>query len=414
MKAIFLAALTIVVCGVAALSAEERQGQRPRETTKLVLYDPAEVKPYVSYLEEHAQPPVDYVMELFNRFDLVILGERTHPEITQWEFIYQLTSDPRFVDQVGHIFTEYGSATIQPSLEELMNTDHLQEKEVQERVIGIMRRFPIHPVGWVSNNFFDYLTKLYRLNQSLPEERRISLIFSDGPWEWEGMTKAQYDAAWQGMGNRDRTMADRIESEFKRMLASGSKTTKALVVMNTRHAFLVHFGDGNTGAYLAKKFPGKVASVMLNYVARDYTELLAKGEANDRSMPETSLMAGGKWDAAFWMRGNVPCGFDFDGSPFGRDQFDYMKPMLPDMRYENVFTGMVFWEPLDKHMIGESIPGYFDKEFKDTVVERARLQGESKADWWKERLDLMDQPQFQQEFGKRREHRFTLEFKTKE
>ena len=84
MKAIFLVAFTIVACGLSTSSAQERRGQRPRETTKLVLYDPAEVKPYVSYLEEHAQPPVDYVMELFSRFDLVILCERTHPEITQW------------------------------------------------------------------------------------------------------------------------------------------------------------------------------------------------------------------------------------------------------------------------------------------------------------------------------------------
>lgn len=96
--------------------------------TKIIFYDPNEVQPYVSYLKNNAKQPLEYVMELFETYDLVILSERTHPETSQWEFIYKLTSDPKFIESVGHIFTEYGSVSQQPSLEKFMNTNNLGGK----------------------------------------------------------------------------------------------------------------------------------------------------------------------------------------------------------------------------------------------------------------------------------------------
>ena len=337
--------------------------------TKTVFYDPNEVKPYVSYLKNHAKPPLKYVTELFDTYDLVILSERTHPETTQWEFIYELTSDPTFIKDVGHIFTEYGSVLQQPSIDELLNTRGLSEKEIERRIIGILRDFPIHPYGWNNNNFFDYLKRLYRLNQSLTVDKKIKLFFSDVPWQWEGKTRKDYDVFWKTeLPHRDKIMADRVISKFREILKSDAKRKKALVIMNTRHAYKTG-GSFNTGDFIFRAFPRKTAIVMFNTKA---TNLVSVNEQSTTDFP----IQGGKWDAAFWMLGNTPMGFDFKHSPFGKDPFDLHEAFAySGLKYEDVFTGMIFYQPLGKHMVASNIPAYYDEGFKQTVLSRAKLKG---------------------------------------
>jgi hypothetical protein len=341
--------------------------------TKIIFYDPNEVQPYVSYLKDNAKPPLEYVMELFETYDLVILSERTHPETTQWEFIYKLTSDPKFIESVGHIFTEYGSVLQQPSLEEFLNTSDLSEKEVGRKIIRILRNFPTHPYGWNNNNFFDYLKRLYRLNQSLAADRKIKLYFSNVPWQWEGKTKEDYDLYWKTeMPNRDKIMADRIISKFHEILESDSKRRKALVIMNTRHAYKTG-GSFNTGDFIFREFPKKTANVMFNTTASDFGDVSG---GNEQTIMDLSIQEG-KWDTAFWMLGNTPLGFDFKHSPFGKDQFDLHSGFAySGLEYEDVFTGMIFYQPLGKHMVASNIPGYYDEDFKQIVLKRARLKGD--------------------------------------
>ncbi len=359
--------MTIILLITSVLMGANSKG------TKIIFYDPNEVQPYVSYLKDNAKPPLKYVMELFETCDLVILSERTHPETTQWEFIYRLTSDPKFVESVGHIFTEYGSVSQQPSLEEFMNTNNLGEKEVEKKVIEILRNFPIWPNGWNNNNIFDYLKKTYHLNQSLAVDKRVKIYFSDVPWQWEGKTKEDYDLFWKTeIPNRDKIMANRIISKFHEILESDSKRKKALVIMNTRHAYKTG-GSFNTGDCIFKEFPRKTANVMFNKPASGFI----RGPKGEYGQSTTSFpIQDGKWDTAFWMLGNSPLGFDFKHSPFGKDRFDLHPAFAHSgLKYEDVFTGMIFYQPLGKHMVASNIPGYYDEKFKQTVLKRAKLKG---------------------------------------
>jgi hypothetical protein len=71
-------------------------------------YDPA-IEKYVQFLRQQKQTPVDYLVSLFQTYDLVVLCERSHPEVTQYDLIYQLVADPRFQQQAGHVFMENGT-----------------------------------------------------------------------------------------------------------------------------------------------------------------------------------------------------------------------------------------------------------------------------------------------------------------
>ena len=375
-----------------------------------ITYDENKVKPYVAWLQSNAKPPVDYIFDLFKTYDIVFIAERMHPETTQWDFIYELTSDPRFIENVGNIFTEYGSVSQQPELEKFMNTP-LSPEDRDKAVVHLLQNFPIWPIGWTNNNIYDYLRKLYTLNQQLEPQRRISLFFSDIPWEWEGITKKEYEERDKTvLVRRDEIMADRVAKKFKEIQASGSPRKKALVIMNTRHGFGELYRNGelrpNACGYLMKQCPGRVANVMMNYIESDAEKIepgkkpdgnIADSSANNRSGNEKRsdtvlnvsqqegwlaterLAQDGIWDAAFGLMGNKPLGFSFKGSPFGKDTFDYIAPIYSMFKYQDVFTGIVFYQPLDLHMIENSIPGYFDPVFQRILLERAKVLGDQYA-----------------------------------
>ncbi|MGO8734762.1 MAG: RDD family protein [Terriglobia bacterium] len=320
--------------------------------------------PYVAFLRQGQVAPVDYLIGLFDQYDVVVLCERMHPEGSQWNFIYDIVRDPRFIDRVGHVFTEYGTGETQTYLDSMMAADGLSAGEVHDRVVQIMRNWAVWPT-WENTNIYRYLTRLYALNQSLPAAKRIHHHFTDKPPHWSGIiTKGQYIAYRRSLVDRDQYMARTVIEEMGRLAKPGSRPPKCLVVMNYRHAFdLTNRSPkaprGNTYEYLKDAFGYRAANVLLNYW------LL---------LPQ----AGGVWDAAFEETGNRPVGFDFKGSPFGGEPFD-MFPFRPklkgELRYRDVFTGFVFVNPLDSQYTEVGVPG-FHKGFEDEALRRAALVGE--------------------------------------
>ncbi|MFC1538915.1 RDD family protein [Candidatus Latescibacterota bacterium] len=325
--------------------------------------------PYTAFLKQEQAAPVDYVIGLFDRYDVVVLSERIHSEGSQWEFIYEVVKDPEFVEKVGNVFTEYGQVEMQSYLDDFMATDSLDAGEIQERVILIMRDFPVWP-AWINTNFFTYLMRLYELNQSLPIDKRIKHHFTDRSANWPDMsTPEDYMEYYRSLENRDEQMAQSVIDKMSQLTESGSTPPKCLVVMNYRHGFDLtgrspEVKRNNTYEFIKDAFGNRAANVLLN------TSIII-------SVP----VAGGLWDTAFEVTGNRPAGFDFEGSPFGNDAFD-MFPFNPAIKgkltYRDVFTGLVYDHPLDDQYLQDGIPGYFEG-FEEEALRRARLISENFA-----------------------------------
>lgn len=322
-------------------------------------------KPYIQFLARGTTGPVDYVLSLFERYDVVVLCERPHPEASQWDFIFDVVKDPRFAERVGHVFTEYGNTWMQPRLEEFMATDGLSPAQVQQHVVHLMRNFSVWPT-WPNVNFYTYLTRLYDLNQSLPAARRIHHHFTDVAVDWGERTAATMPEHWRLMGDRDEYMANRVVEEMRRLAPADGRPAKCLVVMNFRHAFDLtdrrpEARRKNTYEFIKDAFQERAANVLLN-----------------TSVVLVAPIAGGAWDAAFERAGNRPAGFDFAGSPFGEDRFDlfiFAPPIQSQFRYRDVFTGFVFAHPLKDQYALTGIPGYF-AGFEPEMRRRAALVGE--------------------------------------
>jgi hypothetical protein len=342
-----------------------------------VRYDVA-LEPYVEFLENTTQDPVDYVVGLFDQSDIVILCERAHPEYTQYDLIFQIVSDPRFVEEVGYVFTEIGVGTQAGAFHDFVHSGDLEEAEVRERLNDIYRNVSFHPT-WSNRNFYDFLDKVRALNSNLSPGGTIEVYPADVTFSWEGMTAEEYKTFQATLRERDRIMADRIIERMNENRAQTDGRKKALVVMNFRHAYNDRFERSNgekgenVGRYLFEAYPGKVANVLINSLAVQI--------GTDRR-PVLAAIQDGKWDAAFSVAGDPSIGFDFAGSPFGADAFDHFPAAKEGLTYEDVFTGFVFFVGLKDHKYVYGIPGLFDDGFDAIAVERYMITGMKEDAAW--------------------------------
>lgn len=180
---------------------------------------------------------MDYILGLFEQYDLVILCERAHPEVTQYDMILQLVSDQRFQQQAGHIFTELGTVALNPYMESFLMKDQLSDEQVNEELRYIVRNFDGQtPSPWSKTITFEFLRKLHYLNRSLPKNRKVHVYPTDIEFRWENATKVSRAEYNQQLRQRDKIEADNIIIKFNDIRQAATRN-KALVIMNYRHAF---------------------------------------------------------------------------------------------------------------------------------------------------------------------------------
>jgi hypothetical protein len=85
------------------------------------------------------------------------------------------------------------------------------------------------------------------------------------------------------------------------------------------------------------------------------------------------LIQDGKWDAAFRETEPETIGFDFKNTPFGKDAFDLWS-YENNYNYQDVFTGFVFYLPVNKFEMGIGVPGLMENGFYDEYLKRNALQ----------------------------------------
>lgn len=211
-----------------------------------------------------------------------------------------------------------------------------------------------HP--WDKTVWFSFLKRMYYYNHN--NDNPVTINFSDRSALWDSICRNP------GITNRDKIMANNIISTIK-----SDSLKKSLTIMNYRHAYLTHRSDfePNCGALMAETFPGKVANVLINSPSSRYP-------AGFFSVP----VQHGRWDVAFAQMPDSAFAFSLKDSPFGRDNFDHFFWLnsLRDKKYEEMFTGVIYYLPLDRHLISFGYPYMMDEEKGKIMLERAALSGE--------------------------------------
>jgi hypothetical protein len=320
------------------------------------------VIPYIDFLQSTKTNSIDYIIGLFQKYDIVIVCERAHPEITQYDFILELISDRRFIREVGNIFTEIGAANYANELNEYLTAENLSNNEKATRLNKIYRNFYDRGI-WEKTNLYSFLKRIYELNQKLTSNNKINLFPSGIEFNWDHLTPEEYRKHYAIP--RDSAMATNIIDSFNE-LSTENTGAKALIIMNFRHSFNqdLTFPNGeivrNVGRFLFDAFPGRVANIMINTPIS-----IAKGDS-----AHFKCIQDGRWDAAFKAIGNRSAGFDFNNSPFGENRFDLLHFYEHNLKYKDVFTGFIFYKPPDEHICRFGITEIFDSTYKETLKSR--------------------------------------------
>ncbi|TAJ14874.1 hypothetical protein DMA11_03885 [Marinilabiliaceae bacterium JC017] len=344
-------------------------------------YNPA-LEEYTEFLKEKQTTAKDYVLEQWKQHDVVVLCERDHAELTQYDLINEITSSDYFIKNVGCIFTEVGSFTVRNRVLVFLHTTYKNENLREAALIKIYRElsWPI----WEKSNTYFMLLRLNKINQNLKPEDKIQVYTSDEPIPSNDKVKSKEDyLAFEKKylsRDRDSVMAENIIAEFDSIQLHSTRK-KCLVIMNYRHAFLKNVSrekvsdDGTplygqikgtvpcTAALLAKHYPNKVASIYIN--------------AMTVGTPEGQQpIQNGKWDASFKVLGKENVGFNFNNSPFGADSLDIWGFSKPEYTYANIFTGMVYYLPFEKHIRAHGLDNFIDDESIDEIYQRLKIYTE--------------------------------------
>ncbi len=307
------------------------------------------VSQYVDYLKNNRQDINDYVMGLFGKYDYVVLCERHHQDMTQYDMIYDLVTDSRFVDKVGVVFTEIGCAESRDAYRTLVETTFPNDTLLEKGLASFLMENQTVHLLWPNTNWFTFLKRMYNFNHD--REKKVEIMFADRNW----IDRTE-------LAQRDSVMADNIIKTIE-----SDSLKKSLIIMNYRHAF---FTTGCCGEYIQRRFPGKVANVMINNVKLD---LLSLALGKEIARPD---LRHGEWNVAFEQMPTDAFAFDFKDSPFGEDNFDYFA--LPwakenDMQYQDMFNGFIYYKALIDHRASVGFNHLFDSENIAKLQERERL-----------------------------------------
>ena len=324
------------------------------------------------FVEGQSCSAKDYVIDLFETHDIVILCERFHAEFTQYELFLDIVKDPYFIDNVGNVYTEVGVSNMNAKVNSFLNTPMNDSITEREEVSKIFREYDDTPY-WHCHSCPWLMTEIHELNQSLPQDKKIGLHPVDVAFNWaDYQTSSKYGTYLFAQDKRDSIMSNTIIQLFEKQKIDSSKRTKALVIMNYRHAFIKDFeyidkekygSRQNVGRFLVDAYSDKVASVYI------------MGLGMPKLHKEYSVVQGGKWDAAFESASKTDLGFNLKNSPFGKDDFDVIpKDIIKEKyTYQDIFTGLIYYKPIQEHLLVYGWNGFVTEEFEPEMRRRSSL-----------------------------------------
>lgn len=337
----------------------------------------ASVKALHEYADKNGVSPKDYVFKLFDKSDIVVLGERDHRDSIQYNFILDLLADPRFAERVGHVYTEVGGINMTEDVNRLLQGSYSSENEFMDSLYTYYRKGECFYPLWEKYNRIKFLKGLYKINKE--SSRKIHLGLTDISFSWDSIhTVDDYKAFWTSLNktNRDSILSANFASMYKCQLPVKG-TRKALVITSQPHAisYSGYFKPwkrdyGTQGWWMKKTFgEDRVKIVVPNWF--DY--VLFDGQ----NYPMTG---NGTWDAAFERIECRPFGIDLKDNPYGETNYigdaGGGPTFIKNCKWQDVADGLIYDAPLYDHLAAIGINGIISKEFEPEIRRRAEL-------WWR-------------------------------
>lgn len=337
---------------------------------------------YVNFIEKQKHSAKDYIIGLFDRYNIVVFCERFHDELTQYELLIDLFSDSRFYKQVGDIFMEMGGSNYNNEINNYLFSENLSQSQSVNKALQIQRNAMWYPL-WSRYNYHFLLTGLYNINKSLSGQTKMKLHPTDIAVDWNNiMTPDDVTAKiFNTQDSRDSVMGNNIVAYIKKNNAYAGRRKKYFAILNSAHSTkgvwqLNNYNTKSATSYIFEAFGNRVANVLINF------ENVRNIYSTTASLPETVPILNCKLDAAFEFLGIDDKGFDIKGSPLENQPFENMMMQDSTLTNEKVFTGFVFYRSFPRHEIVNGVPGLVDEAFKPELMRRNKLWYEVTNDFF--------------------------------
>lgn len=146
------------------------------------------IKALYEYADKNGISPKDYVFKLFDKSDIVVLGERDHRDSVQYNFILDLLADPRFAERVGYVYTEIGGINMTEDVNRLLQGSYSSENEFMDSLYTYYRKGECFYPLWEKYNRIKFLKGLYNINKKTT--RKIHLGLTDIDFSWDSIHTA--------------------------------------------------------------------------------------------------------------------------------------------------------------------------------------------------------------------------------
>jgi hypothetical protein len=309
-------------------------------------------KQYVRDIKKHKQQPFEYIVQLFENHDIVVLCERMHPEYTQWHFFSKTIFNDTFATKIGNIATEFGRNNTQRHLDSLLNNSFNSEEDRKKAFISLIREnggmWPL----WSNTNIYDFAVNLSKFNEKQDEKQKVNWFLCDVAGDWNNINNRQ---DWDNNNfknyNRDSIMAMNIIDIFDNL-----EHTKLLAIVNTRHAYKEN--NQTTADYLLQKYGDKVAFVWINNVSLKHSiEIFQPYQMGILDAAAAQI------DDSIWA-------LSFSHSILGEDYFELLPHVNKwHLKMKDLFDGMIYCLPPSQHFQKNGYE-YMLSDFADTLLKR--------------------------------------------
>ena len=336
----------------------------------------ADHKPFVEYLKSNGKPPIEYVVDKFKQHDVVILGEG-HRVRETCEFVSDLIEPLYYQAGIRYLAMEF----LKYKNTSLANQLVTGETYDEELVLDLFRDYG---EIWGYQEYMDILRAVWQVNHTLPPKaEKFIVIGLDSDWDINvlrtGRSLWRLPGVIQRMIARDKFMAKVLDWKVLK------KGQKALVHIGGHHDFtryrqpivkngkLVREIPPRFGCILYEKYKDKIFQIMLHR-RHSSPKIIITDEA--KSQPPLI----GFLEDVLAKNGNVPVGFDVEGTPFAplRDSKNYLFAYQNYVVFSDIAQGYIFLKPLKKLNLVSWAIGFVNKEnfeqLEDFLWRRGQIQ----------------------------------------
>lgn len=313
---------------------------------------------YSHFLNDQHVPAKEYIFDLFEKYNIIVLCERDHRDMSQYDLFFDIVSDERF--QGGNMLMEVGASNVYDSLDYFLHHEFPSEEEAEARLLYILHNNDHYPL-WEKTNYPTFLKKLYNHNRTLPREKQVNVFPVDVPFDWNEIdSKREHEeflARYARFPERDSIMGTQMVERISSVKKEAGNRQKFLILMNDYHALFNL--KAAAAAYVKRAFPEETVNVLVS------------GPVWNK---KRYLIDEGCWDAAFRMTDKENLGFDLANSPFGETSgVHYHSRFRENIPMKNIFHGYVFYLPVEDHLLSQGYPNMVSGDFKKEMRRRNRI-----------------------------------------